>query len=104
MFKTQGSELYKDLILFIHNNTEAIAKGNKLALSQAFDVANYIIEDFNHSDDLMESAITFYNSKDLYESHAVNEICMNLMPSMLLFFLDLLGFVYIIFTQLKDLK
>ena len=72
MFKTQGSELYKDLILFVHNNTEAIAKGNKLALSQAFDVANYIIEDFNHSDDLMESAITFYNSKDLYESHAVN--------------------------------
>jgi len=72
MFKTQGSELYKDLILFIHNNTEAIAKGNKLALPQAFDIATYIIEDFDRSDELMESAINFYNSKDLYESHAVN--------------------------------
>ena len=72
MFKTQGSELYKDLILFIHNNTEAIAKGNKLGLSQAFDIANYIIEDFNRSNDLMENAINFYNSKDLCESHAAN--------------------------------
>jgi HD-GYP domain-containing protein (c-di-GMP phosphodiesterase class II) len=72
MFKTQGSELYKDLILFIHNNTEAIAKGNKLGLSQAFDIANYIIEDFNRSNDLMENAINFYNAKDLCESHAVN--------------------------------
>ncbi len=72
MFKTQGSELYKDLILFIHNNTEAIAKGNKIALSQAFDIANYIIEDFNRSNDLMENAINFYDSKDLCESHAAN--------------------------------
>ncbi|MFC1820923.1 HD-GYP domain-containing protein [Thermodesulfobacteriota bacterium] len=72
MFKTHGSELYKDLIIFIHNNTEAIAKGSKISLSQAFDIANYIIEDFNHSNDLMECAINFYDSKDLCESHAVN--------------------------------
>ena len=72
MFKTHGSKLYKDLILFAHNNTEVIAKGGKLSLSQAFDIADYIIEDFNHSNDLMEDTIKFYDSKDLCESHAVN--------------------------------
>lgn len=72
MFTSRGSELYKDLVLFIHNNTEGIAKGNQLALSPAFDIARHIIEDFNRSNDLMENAIKHYDPQDVYESHAVN--------------------------------
>ncbi len=72
MFRTRGVKLYEDLISFIHKGTEVIAKGGKLSLSQAFDAANYMIEDFKHCCELMDAAINFYDPKDLCESHAVN--------------------------------
>jgi HD-GYP domain-containing protein (c-di-GMP phosphodiesterase class II) len=72
MSKTQGVELYKDLISFIHRSTEAIARGSRLSLSEAFDAADYMIEDFKHSYELMDVAINLYDPKDLCESHAVN--------------------------------
>jgi HD-GYP domain-containing protein (c-di-GMP phosphodiesterase class II) len=82
MFKTHGSELYKDLILFIHNSTETLAEGGKQDLSQAFDVADYIIDDFNRSSELMESAVNYYDSQDLCESHAANVAIFSLKMAM----------------------
>ena len=82
MFNSKGAKLYRDLIAYVHDNTEFIAKGHKISLSPAFDAADYIIAYFNRSDDLMDNAISYYDPKDLVESHAVNVAIFSLKMSM----------------------
>ncbi len=65
-------ELYKSILSFTKNNTEAVGKNQKLSLSKAFDIASHIINDFKRSTELMDAATNFYDPLDLCISHAVN--------------------------------
>lgn len=82
MFNTQGSELYKDLLSHLHHCTDTLARGDKLDLSRGFDVANDIMKDYNRSNDLMETAMHFYDPGDVCESHAVNVAVFSLKMAM----------------------
>jgi HD-GYP domain-containing protein (c-di-GMP phosphodiesterase class II) len=72
LFSSYGNKLYQDLLLFTQKSTEAIGKGERISLSLYLDVTSYIIEDFHRSNELLESALRFYDPKDLCKSHAVN--------------------------------
>lgn len=78
IYNSQGDELYKNLILFTKDNIEAVEKDNKLSLSEIYDVADHIINDFKRSPILMDVAVNFYNPDDVYLSHSVNIVIFSL--------------------------
>lgn len=71
-YKSQGDKLYKNLLLFTKANTEAVAQDNKLSLSEIYDIADHIINNFKRSTVLMDIAVNYYEPDDVFISHAVN--------------------------------
>ena len=78
IYNSQGNKLYKNLLLFTKSNTEAVAKGDKLHLSEIYEIADHIIKDFKRSPDLMDSAVNFYEPDDVFISHVVNNTIFSL--------------------------
>ncbi|UCC40523.1 MAG: HD domain-containing protein [Candidatus Aminicenantes bacterium] len=78
IYKSQGYDLYKNLLIFTEDNIEAVAKGNKLSLFEIYDIADHIINDFERSAALMDVAVNFYDPDDVVVSHAVNNTIFSL--------------------------
>ena len=62
IYKSQGDKLYKNLLLFTKDNTEAVAKDSKLTLFEIYGIADHVINDFKRSPVLMDAAVNFLRS------------------------------------------
>lgn len=78
IYQSHGHKLYKNLLSFTKDNTETVARDNRLSLSEVYDVADHIINDFRRSPVLMDAAINFYDPKDIFISHVVNNTIFSL--------------------------
>jgi len=72
IYQSHGYDLYKNLLLFAKDNTEAVAKEKKISLFEIYDIANHIINNFRRSPILMDAAVNFYDPADVFISHVVN--------------------------------
>ena len=78
IYKSQGDKLYKNLLLFTKDNTEAVAKDSKLTLFEIYGIADHVINDFKRSPVLMDAAVNFYDPDDVVISHSVNNTIFSL--------------------------
>lgn len=72
LLASKGSALYKNLLLYIKEKTEAVGRGEQISISDTVDVANKVIEDFKGSSRLLEAAMGYYDPLDFVVSHAAN--------------------------------
>lgn len=72
IFKSQGLQLYKNLLVYIREITDGVGKGEKISISEPMDICNYIIEDYSRSSELLETAMTYYELLDIAGSHVAN--------------------------------
>lgn len=72
IFTSQGLQLYQDMMLYIQRKTEAVGEGHQLSIDEPLEIILHFIEDFKRSNDLLETAMSYYDPRDIAVSHAVN--------------------------------
>lgn len=67
-----GAELYKGLLRYIRETTQALSRGGQISVSGPLGIARHLREELGRSTELLESVMSYYDPVDLAVSHAVN--------------------------------
>lgn len=72
ILKSEGMALYRSLMSFALGAAQKVGEGEKISISDAKQIAPYLIERFRTSIELLEISMGYYDPADIAVSHAVN--------------------------------